>query len=500
MKKNILYFFLFSVAFASCKKDKDSNINKLKDLVYEHARESYLWYDALPDASVFNPRQYQGSSDLDALRAEVDAFSQLKINPNTNLPYEYAAYNPGEAKYSYIDAGQAATSVGGTGVDAGFSLGYQTTSDLRVRYVYSNSPASAAGMVRGYRVTAINGNTSLTINPNAVNDKNYDFVIDALAANSITLTLQKFDGTSMTVTITKGTYKINPVIKYSIITTANNKKVGYFAFSRFTVLKDSNGNDVSQSVIDEAFNAFTAANVTELVVDLRYNGGGAVETAQYLSNYIVPATKTGTVMYTEYYNNKLQNSNHPLLSKTFRGIESGEFSLAKNTFNFAKKGSLNLNRAFFLVTGNTASASEVLINNLAPVMPQGIQIIGRTTYGKPVGFFGIPIGDYDLYITQFETRNSAGTANYYQGMVPGVNFPGKDRGDDITKDFGDPTEGLLAQALKYINDNAYSTTSYKANGLENSTDEAKLREINFGFDSKQFKGTIHTSNLKRITQ
>jgi carboxyl-terminal processing protease len=496
MKKALLYFLLLSVGFTSCKKDKESDIDKLKDQVYAFAQESYLWYDALPSASSFNPRQFHGNSDLDALRAEIDAFSQLKKNPNTDLPYEYSKNDPGSAKYSYIDAGQAATSIGGTGVDAGFSLAYLTPADLRVRYVFPNSPASAAGMVRGYKVTAVNGSTKINYDPNATNsnDVNYNFVIDALAANSITLTLQKFDGTSITVTITKGTYTTNPVIKSSIITTATGKKVGYFAFSRFTVLTNAAAR------IDEAFNAFAAANITELVVDLRYNGGGAVETAEYISNYIAPASKNGTVMFTEYYNDKLQSGNHPLLSKTFNNISSGEFSLAKNTVNFAKKGSLNLNRAFFLVTGNTASASEVLINNLAPALPEGIQIIGRTTYGKPVGFFGIPVGDYDMYITQFETRNSAGTANYYQGMIPGGNFKGKDVGDDITHDFGDPAEGLLAQAIKFIESGAYSTTALRTNSLETITDQSRLRDVNLGFDHKEFNGTIHTRDLKRIMQ
>lgn len=505
MKKNLLYFLLLALAFTSCKKDKDNNntttttadqLNLLKDSVYSYAKESYLWNDALPAASTFNPRQFTGSTDVNALQAEIDAFSQYKINPSTSRPYEYNTSSPGTSKYSYIDEGQAATSVGGTGGDAGFSVFYQSPTDLRIRYVYPNSPASVAGIARGYKVTAINGNTSINYDPNisnSANDPNYVFVVNALSANSITLTLLKPDNTTMTATIARGTYTINPVIKYSVITTPTGKKVGYFAFSRFTTLANA------QAKIDEAFNSFMAANVSELVVDLRYNGGGSVETSQYIANYIAPASKTGTVMFTETYNSNLQAGNHPMLSRIYR-IATGEFSQANNTYNFVKKGTLNLSRTFFIVTGSTASASELLINNLQPALPNGVQIIGRTSYGKPVGFFGIPVGRYDMYIAQFESRNSLGRADFYQGMVPGTNFPGVLANDDVTKDFGDPAEGLLARAINFIEKGNYTVASVATQSLrESSVDQDKLREVNLDLNH-DFKGAIHTSGLKRLQQ
>jgi len=79
------------------------------------------------------------------------------------------------------------------------------------------------------------------------------------------------------------------------------------------------------------------------------------------------------------------------------------FAASQNTEKFAKKGSLNLSRIYFLVTYNSASASELVINSLAPVMD--VKLIGHPTYGKPVGFFAIHIDKYDLYIPQFQTKN-----------------------------------------------------------------------------------------------
>jgi len=201
-------------------------------------------------------------------------------------------------------------------------------------------------------------------------------------------------------------------------------------------------------------------------------------------------------MFTEFFNNKLQAGTYPLLSKIY-DIPKGYFGQAQNTMLFAKKGTLNLNRAFFLVTGNTASASELLINNLQPALPGGVQIIGRTTYGKPVGFFGIPVGKYDMYIAQFESRNSAGKADFYQGMIPGGNYPGKDAADDVTKDFGDSTENLLAQALNFIEKSTYFTANLRIQSLESSVDQTKLRAVNQHLNT-EFKGAVHTRDLKKM--
>jgi len=502
MKKIICVLILLAVAFTSCKKDKktdtqnDSALDLLKDSIYSYAKEEYLWYDALPEASVFNPRQFTGSSDVAALQAEIDAFSQLKLNPtNANRPYEYDPNYPGTAKYSYIDEGQAATSIGGTGGDFGFSVFYNAYNDLRIRYVYPSSPASTAGIARGYKVTAVNNSTDIYYNPNSADpnsDPNLLSVVKALGGNSITLTVQKPDNTTATVTINKGSYTINPVIKYSVIATGSGKKVGYFAFSRFTVLTNA------QAKIDEAFAFFAANNITELVVDLRYNGGGAVETSEYIANYIAPASKNGTRMFTERFNNKLQAGTYPLLAKKY-SIPNGYFSLANNTYNFAKKGTLNLNRAFFIVTGSTASASELLINNVMPALPGGVQLIGRTSYGKPVGFFGIPVGKYDLYISEFESQNSQGKADFYQGMVPGGNFAGVTANDDVTKDFGDPAEGLLARAINFIEKGNYTVASLSTLSVTPTADQTKLRDANMLLDTKQeFKGAVHTRSLERL--
>ena len=107
------------------------------------------------------------------------------------------------------------------------------------------------------------------------------------------------------------------------------------------------------------------------------------------------------------------------------------------------RAGLNLNRVFFIVTNGTASASELLINNLKPYMD--VKLIGDTTYGKPVGFFPVDIYNYSIYPISFKTVNSAGNADYYNGFAPDKIAP-----DGVSKNWGDITEPSLASALKYI--------------------------------------------------
>ncbi|RZK15528.1 MAG: hypothetical protein EOO86_16565, partial [Pedobacter sp.] len=163
---------------------------------------------------------------------------------------------------------------------------------------------------------------------------------------------------------------------------------------------------------------------------------------------------------------------------------------AGNQEVFAKRGSLNgLTRVYFLVAGGTASASELLINNLKPVMD--VKLIGRKTYGKPVGFFSLRIDKKDLYIPQFQTKNQANFGDYFDGMAVD-----KDVADDLTKDFGDASEKLLAQALNYsatgtftsyLKDNSLSSTSGTSRALIDSNNEQLDHE---------FKGMIETRKLK----
>src|SRR5581483_324673 len=333
MKRFFYALLILSVAlFSACKKDKKttggntggtispndpgSTLDKIKDSVYLYAQEDYLWYGSLPSYATFNPRQYTGADDKAALDDELNHISQIAINPATGQPYEYLD-SQGDAKYSFIDDGSVANELNGNRGDFGFAPLYNTQTDLRVRYVYAGSPADLAGIKRGYQITSINGQTDLSYDApgyGSGTSAHLNFVINAYYnSNTISMTLLKPDGTTMTVTnMAVANYTVNPVLAYKTFDQGNGHIVGYIVFNSFT----STANAVPQ--LNNAFNYFTTQGVTDLVVDLRYNGGGYVSTAEYLDDLIVPSAKSGGLMYNTYYNSILQQGKEVLLKNQWR--------------------------------------------------------------------------------------------------------------------------------------------------------------------------------------
>lgn len=520
--RKILYLAILSavVVFSSCKKSKTptpddttigpsktgTTLDLIRDSIFLYAKEAYYWNDGLPDYATFKPRTFTGTDDISALQKEVDAISQYKINPNTGKPYEYYSASPGEAKYSFIDDGTVSSELNGINGDFGFAPIYNDNNDLRVRYVYPNSPADLAGIKRGYQITSINGRTALTYDGNGGPGTNLNFVINAYAnSNTINMVLKKPDATNITVTLNVATYTINPVIVHKVIDQGGGKKVGYIVFNSFT----SQAN--AKPKIDEAFAEFSAQGITDLVVDLRYNGGGYVSTAEYLSNLIAPASKSGTLMYSSYFNSILTSGKASILKNQVRkDPDTGEiynysqfdYSVSGNAVNFTKTNipySLNLSHVFFIITGSTASASELTINNLRPIMD--VKFIGTTSYGKPVGFFDIDINKYQMYIPEFETKNSASQGGYYAGMTPGTtDYPGIRDFDDVTKDFGDPTEGLFAHALNYVKTGTFTVAGQviqSTNGKTRVMSLDQTHDAGVQIDGSKFRGMVFNKSLKR---
>lgn len=207
------------------------------------------------------------------------------------------------------------------------------------------------------------------------------------------------------------------------------ENTGYLKIEKFSSL------NAQASALDAVALSFANAGVTALIIDLRDNSGGYIETAQYLANLIAVASMNGKVMYAEHFNSEMQQGkvtilkNQPYLDEnnkqvyingrraTFADID---FSVKGNTFMFEKKGSLNtISSLYFLVNGNTASASELLINSLKPYI--NTVLIGSKTYGKPVGSFGIRIDQYTLYIPNFFVKNAQGSGDYFDGMAVAIN-------------------------------------------------------------------------------
>jgi len=501
-KYNRLLFLAIIViaSLSACKKDRKSPVPGIsgtrseltKDSIFLYAKETYLWNTSLPTYETFNPRKFNSkTTDMANFDDEVDAISRYSPLNAENKPSD---------KYSFVDDGSVSEQLSGVGGDYGFSVFYNGTDDLRVKYVSPNSPAATKGLKRGYQITKVNGRTELI---NTV-PANINFLVNAIFGDqpSVMLTIRKFDNTTEDVTVTRGTYSINP-IQFSKIYTVGTKKVGYVVFNSFTTN--------ATAVLDNVFSEFTNANITELIVDFRYNGGGSVATADILSNLIVPASKTGTLMYTTFWTKTMQDGNAKILAnmplysngklQPYKDGVNGKYATyadldysptsADNNEKFAKRGNLNVSRVYFLVTSATASASELVINNLRPVLD--VKIIGRKTYGKPVGFFPIHIDKIDLYIPQFQTKNSLNEGDYFGGITVD-----KEDADDVSKEFGDPTERYLSYALNYAEKGVFSVTppaKITVSGTRKLTASEEIK-LNQELDRHKFKGMVNDHPLK----
>ncbi|HUH33899.1 MAG TPA: S41 family peptidase [Daejeonella sp.] len=447
-----------------------------KDSIFLYAKDTYYWNTALPTYDVFKARSF---SDFDL---ELDAIKKYKIDPSTGKAID---------KYSFLDDGTLSDELGGLSGDYGFAANFNNgdRSDLRVRYVYQNSPAGLQNLSRGDRITKINGRTNIDGNSQA----NVDFLNAALFGNnpSISLTVTKKNGSTADVVVNRGSYSINPIL-FTNVYTVGSKKVGYVVFSSFTTN--------SSARLDEVFTKFTAEGVSEVIVDLRYNGGGSVSTAEHLSNLIAPASATGKVMYTTYWTKTMQDGQATILKNqkfwgegndgvyrwySFYDYNYKPTEAAGNVSKFEKKGAANISKAYFIVTGSTASASELVINNLKPVMD--VKLIGRKTYGKPVGFFALSIDNLDLYIPQFETKNSLDQGGYFDGMAVD-----KDDFDDIGRDFGDPQERLLANALSHSEKGSFLAVKPGADRISSLSPVVKedVERINQQLNKHDFKGMV----------
>ncbi|MEC3881422.1 S41 family peptidase [Parapedobacter sp. 10938] len=405
----------------------DSQEDLLKDSVYFFTHGFYLWQADLPDwfGDIRNHTQQYNSAD-----AVLEALKGYALDDEGN-PYD---------RFSFLDRWgtvDAEIQQGYAG-SFGFDVRYNNDTDLYVKKVDAGSPADQLGIRRGWQILQVNGTSDLSLS--SMEQDNFTFLFDALDASAISLVLRKPDGEEVDMTLKRGNYQLQPIMSRRIYN-AGSKKVGYFMFDIFVSTLDNRGNPTYvKGQLDELMDQFEAEGVEELIVDLRYNGGGAVVTAEYLSNLLVPAGVGHGLMYTNKVNSGLDDF-----------LRSYGVQLDFSDVHFNKVKNLHLNRIYFLVTEGTASASELLINNLKPHID--VKLIGEhTTYGKPVGFFNWNILGVDLYAVSFQTFNSAGHGDYFSGMpVDKVVI------DDLTKDFGDAQEDMIAEALYYAENGSFSS-------------------------------------------
>ena len=449
-------FFLFLTGFAiSCKKEKQPVVtgppppvsttptpNKdaiLKDSALFFARDLYLWNEQIPAS--FDAKAY---GDFDKIMQGIRPYSVEAGFPDAVDRFSFAMK---QTEWDAASEGMGTTMTEmGTEGDFGMTVFFRVEGDLRVRLVEPASPAGIAGIRRGWRITKINASTDITTS-------NSEFIVDNIyEAASAKVTFLKPDGSSVEVNLTRGPYQ-EKAVYLDTVYTISNKKIGYLVYNSFL----GNQSEITDE-FQRVFSHFSSKGVTEVVVDLRYNGGGYVSLQKKLANYLVNSSANGGIMMKQVYNTKNTASNE--------------------TTKFSKEGSLNLTRVYFIVSNATASASELLINNLRPYMD--VKLIGATTYGKPVGFFPTPVGEWYIFPVSFRSTNKNGEGNYFNGFTVDSRVA-----DGLDKDWGDVTEARLASAIKNI-----TTGSFRVGSEPEYQEPAAITKSNRTLDAPFLKITI----------
>ena len=463
MAKNKIVFQLLSIIFLSfflfsCKKDikqeLTSNISptpppnplpvgtssQVNDVAFQKTQDYYLWNTQLP--ATLNTSSYTDPIGV------MTAIRQYSIEPGFATPVDKWSFAMKKTEWNQYSGGMSSVSSSTSAAgDFGITVFFRAEGDLRVRLTEPNSPGGILGIKRGWRITKINGSTNITTS-------NSQYIIDNIyKAVSADVTFTKPDGSSIDLNLQAAHYADKPVYLDTVYNSANGN-IGYLVFNSFL------GNiDQTAAEYARVFNKFASAGITNLIVDLRYNGGGYVNLQEQLANYLITSQAQGSIMMKQIYNSNHSNENSTVL--------------------FNKSGSLQLTKIYFIVSRGTASASELLINNLKPYMD--VRLIGNSnTHGKPVGFFPIEDGEWYVFPVSFKTVNKNGEGNYYAGFTPNAIVA-----DGLDKDWGDINENSLASALRNI-----SSGSFRNGGTENYSENAAVKSGNDALEKNMLKLTI----------
>ena len=366
-------------------------------MLYDIMKDRYLWYQYTPDLD------YQSYNNLDRLLYD------LKYKKYDRWSYIQAT----EAYNDYYERGE----YGGTG----YSTDY-FNNRVYIRYVYKNSPAGKAGLKRGVEILAINGKTIKEIE-----DNNLWSTINGKDIKGVKVNLKvKMNSVVKNITLVKDTVHMKTVMQDKIFN-INNKKIGYLLFNKFI--------EPSRDELKVVFQKFKQENIDELILDLRYNGGGRLDVARYLASLIGGERTVDNIFETLKYNDRFSHWNK-------------EYKFTQ------EKQSLGLDRIYILTTYSTASASESVINGLKPFLD--VYTVGYKTDGKPVGMNGIDFCNKHVAPITFKVVNALEEGDYFNGIETTCRAI-----DDLRKPFGDLNETMLKEALYLINNRKCSSTNSK---------------------------------------
>lgn len=433
-KKLILLLLVCATTLTSCFKDKDDEISselteevalEIKDFIYRGLNFFYLYKEDTPElANEAFANDNEKNIFLNSFESPEALFNFLK-SPQDRFSFLTDDY------IALINALNGVSE--NNGMEYGLIRYPEGSGDVfgYVRYVLPNSDAATKGLERGIIFNKIDGQQ--------ITETNFRELFEP---NTYTIGLATFDGenitsTSDSVELTKAPYTENPVFIANTLT-VEDQSIGYLMYNAFTRDFDPQ--------LNAAFGQFKADGISELILDLRYNGGGSVSTATDLAGMITGQFQ-GQVFYNEQWNADRQDE------YASPGLFDGSLTTGEAL------NSLNLTRVYVITTARTASASELVINGLTPYID--VIQVGTTTTGKfqasfllfdaPAPEFSFnqanPNHTYAMLPLVFKTANVNGTTDFIDGLAPDVEL-----GEDYTNlgTLGDVNEPLLAECLAEI--------------------------------------------------
>jgi len=294
---------------------------------------------------------------------------------------------------------------------AGLEVTGQPSKPLYVRHVEPQSDAAAKGIRRGDQVLSLNGRPVPEII--AANDFS---ALNAVNPGDV-LTLRLLNaGVERSVSLVASVFSLTPMQQAQVLTSAGGRRLGYI------VVKDM----ISQVMtpLEGAFAEFKAQGVQDLVLDLRYNGGGLVQVGANVASHVTGTVARGQLFASLLYNDKRAATNNA-------------------NFLFSNpSGALGLRRVYVLAGERTCSASEQVVNGLRPFVD--VVLIGDTTCGKPVGFLPVSQCGTTYSVVNFESVNARNEGRYFDGLNPTCAVA-----EDFTRGLGTAEEPLLAAASRH---------------------------------------------------
>lgn len=335
-----------------------------------------------------------------------------------------------------------------SGATAGFGirLSYDSiASRVFILEAFEGAPALIAGIDRGAELLAIGTNTDNLQSVTALFAQGGSAAVSSAlgpstAGTSRVLRYNDGAGNIITSTVIKAAFDIQPISpRYGIqIIDNGGTKVGYVNLRTFI--------DSAEQQLRDGFERFRNEGVTELVIDLRYNGGGLVRTAELF--------------------NDLMGANR--FASDVQGVTRFRASKSANnqTRNFQSQSqAISPSKIAFITTGSSASASESVINAMIPYLGNNMALVGSNTFGKPVGQIGLDRSACDdrIRIVAFTTENADGNANYFDGLAGSV-ANSCQASDDVTLTLGNPAEASTARALGFLSGAACTAIAAPAAG------------------------------------